>query len=56
MNIPGWYSPMAYRSIEEMLQRNNAVPGPNNLLRHKIDQHCIGHGDGTYDYLVGEFS
>jgi hypothetical protein len=56
MNIPGWHSPMAYRSVEEMLQRNNAVAGPNNLLRHKIDQYCIGQGDGTYDYLVGEFS
>lgn len=48
MNIPGWCSPMAYRSI--------AVPGPNNLLRYKIDQHCIGHGEGTYDYCIGEFS
>lgn len=56
MNIPGWYSPMAYRSVDELLKRNNAVAGPNNLLRHKIGNGCIGHGDGTYDYLVGEFS
>jgi len=31
--------------------------GPNNLLRHKIDGiHCIGHGEGTWDLIIGEFS
>lgn len=31
-------------------------PGLNNLLRHKIDgQHCVGHGEGTWDYFVGDF-
>lgn len=36
---------------------NNAVQGPNNLARHVIDHwHCIGHGEGTYDYITGEFS
>lgn len=41
---------------EEMLQ-NNAEPGPNGLLRHTY-RNCIGHGenDGTWDYIVGEFS
>lgn len=25
--------------------------------RHPIDgRHCVGHGDGTWDYIVGEFS
>lgn len=25
--------------------------------RHDIDgRHCIGHGEGTYDYITGEFS
>jgi len=25
--------------------------------RHQIDGiHCIGHGDGTWDYVLGEFS
>jgi hypothetical protein len=39
------------------LNLNNAVQGPNNLLRSKIDMcHCIGHGDGTYDLIIGEFS
>ena len=37
--------------------QNDAVPGPNGLARSKIDfVHCIGHGEGTWDYCVGEFS
>ena len=34
---------------------NDALPGPNGLLRHKIGSHCVGHGDGTYDLITGEF-
>ena len=31
--------------------------GPNNLLRSRIDGlHCVGHGNGTWDLIVGEFS
>lgn len=38
-------------------QGNHSQPGPNNLVRHTIDGvNCIGHGEGTYDYLVGDFS
>lgn len=38
-------------------ERNHAVPGPNGLIRHKVDgRHCIGHGEGTWDYIIGEFS
>ena len=25
------------------------------IKKQKV-RHCIGHGDGTYDYFVGEFS
>lgn len=36
---------------------NHAQPGPNGLARHTIDgRHCIGHGEGTWDYIIGEFS
>ena len=36
---------------------NSAVPGPNNLVRHRIDyKHCVGHGEGTWDYIKGVFS
>lgn len=31
--------------------------GDRPLMRHEIDTyHCIGHGPGTYDYIVGDFS
>ena len=30
---------------------------PSGLERHHVDSvYCLGHGLGTYDYLVGEFS
>ena len=36
---------------------NSAELGPFNLARHKVDgRNCIGHGDGTYDYIIGDFS
>ena len=36
---------------------NHASPGPHGLVRHRIDgQHTIGHGEGTWDYEVGDFS
>ncbi len=42
---------------EEEYERNYAEPGPNNLVRHQVDSTtCIGHGEGTYDYCVGDFS
>lgn len=51
----GWYS--SYRDYNDYLRKNSAVDGPNNLLRHKLDgKHCIGHGEGTWDYITGEFS
>lgn len=37
--------------------RNQAQPGPNNLVRRNIDGHyCVGHGEGTWDLVVGGFS
>jgi hypothetical protein len=35
---------------------NYAVPGPNNLVRHTLEHHCIKHGNGTWDCIIGEFS
>jgi len=35
---------------------NNAEPGPHGLVRHRIDHTCcIGHGDGTWDLIIGDF-
>ena len=49
--------PFGYTSWAAFHKTNSSENGPNNLLRHKIDgTHCIGHGDGTYDYITGEFS
>jgi hypothetical protein len=36
---------------------SDCVPGPNNLMRAKVDRgHCVGHGPGTWDLMQGEFS
>jgi hypothetical protein len=42
---------------QSVLAKNHAELGPNGLLRSKVDDvHCIGHGEGTYDYIAGDFS
>lgn len=42
----------------DFMEKNHAVPGPRGLVRHRIDREngCIGHGEGTFDYITGEFS
>ena len=37
------------------LKANDAELGPNGLARHRLGRHCVGHGDGTYDLIPGEF-
>lgn len=27
-----------------------------NSRRHELDDRCIGHGNGPFDYIVGDFS
>ena len=35
----------------------HSTHGPNNLMRNVIDNiHCIGHGEGPWDYIIGDFS
>lgn len=49
--------PAMYGSWAEFHQINQSEPGPNGLVRHKMDgKHCVAHGDGTWDLIVGEFS
>ena len=43
------------RLAEEDAKRNQAEVGPNNLLRHPLGDHCIGHGEGPWDYIIGDF-
>lgn len=51
------YPMMGYLNEDDFHRRNESERGPNNLLRHKIDgRHCVGHGDGTWDYIRGDFS
>jgi hypothetical protein len=39
------------------LATNCAQPGPNGLLRSRLlPGHCIGHGQGTWDLMIGDFS
>ena len=49
--------PYGYTSWGDFYEKNRAQAGPFGLLRHKINGlHCIGHGEGAWDYIVGEFS
>jgi hypothetical protein len=42
---------------QQFLDRNYAIEGPNGLLRHRLDEfRCIGHGIGTWDLLINDFS
>jgi hypothetical protein len=49
--------PHGYQSWKEFHTLNYSEPGPAGLFRHAIDgRHCIGHGEGTYDLIISEFS
>lgn len=46
-----------YTDEEDFHRINCSERGPNNLLRHKVKWgNCIGHGEGTWDLLDGDFS
>lgn len=49
--------PLYYESWDSFYKANDAMPGPNNLLRRKLGagSGCIGHGNGTYDLIAREF-
>lgn len=50
-------TPGYYPSWDEFHRRNSSEDGPNGMIRSRIDGlRCVGHGDGTYDLIVGEFS
>lgn len=51
-----WYGD-SYQSEEIFHARNHSERGPSGLLRRRIDGvHCVGHGSGTWDLCVGNFS
>jgi len=45
-----------YKDEEHFHRANHSERGPEGLLRHNLGRHCVGHGEGTWDYIVGEFS
>jgi hypothetical protein len=45
-----------YGSEEAFHASNHSERGPNNLLRHRLGRYCVGHGEGTWDLIPGEFS
>ena len=47
-----WFN---YKNEEEFHRMNSSERGPRGLLRYKLSERCIGHGEGTYDYIIGEF-
>jgi len=50
-----WYA--GYASAKDFHTRNHSELGPNNLIRSQVDgKHCIGHGNGTWDLIIGHFS
>ena len=54
-----WITERSWKGSKEHFDyaANYAIEGPNNLARRKIDRwYCIGHGAGTWDLCVGDFS
>jgi hypothetical protein len=45
-----------YRTWTEFHHANHSQPGPKGLLRHQVGDHCVAHGEGTWDLIPGEFS
>lgn len=53
----GWEeTPSGYVSWSAFHALNQSEMGPRGLLRHRIGEHCVGHGEGTWDLIQGEFS
>lgn len=43
-------------TVDKMINIITNRSHPRGLTRHTVDGcHCIGYGEGTYDYMVGEF-
>lgn len=46
-----------YADESDFHRKNNSQRGPNGLLRHALNHRShVGHGEGTYDYIAGDFS
>ena len=61
VTVRGWTRketpPHGYKDWEQFHTKNHSEFGPYGLFRATIDgQRCIGHGAGTWDLYVGDFS
>lgn len=43
-------------TVVDMLRIITDRSHPNGLRRRPLDEYCIGHGEGTWDLVVGDFS
>lgn len=43
-------------AVEKMEQIITQRSHPEGLMRHDIGRYCLGHGEGTWDYIPGDFS
>lgn len=43
-------------SEDEVHRVNYSERGDNWLLRSRLGKGCVGHGEGTWSYFIGEFS
>ena len=52
-----WWEPY-YKSEDDFHEKNHSAPCEldRTLVRHKIGNHCVGHGSGTWDLIEGDFS
>ena len=48
--------PENYVSWQQFHRDNGSEFGPRGLFRHRVDGYCVGHGEGTWDYIDGDFS
>ncbi len=57
VSLYGWKA-MGYHDEADFHRKNHSSRDPSGLLRHTIrhETFCIGHGSGSWDYMVGEFS
>lgn len=56
---PGWRIQDEYGeriTPERMMEIITKRYHPNGLRRHPIGQHCVAHGEGTWDMVPGHFS
>lgn len=54
--LPKEKKPYVYPDWKDFHEKNGSEFGPNNLLRSKVGHHCVGHGEGTWELIQGEFS